>query len=201
MTGAKHCPPAAQRNVEPIISVLRSALPGRGRVLEIASGSGYHVVRFAAAFPDLHWQPSDPGADARASIALHRADAGLGNVGEPLDLPVESRPWPVSNVDAIVCINMIHIAPWAATTHLFAGAAEVLPHDGVVFAYGPFILDGDYIADSNRAFDLDLKARNPAWGLREVRDVETVAERHGFRRIATVAMPANNLSLVFRRVR
>ncbi|MBM3513429.1 MAG: DUF938 domain-containing protein [Alphaproteobacteria bacterium] len=201
MTQVKLCPPAAVRNAEPILAVLRSALPTTGTVLEIASGSGFHVAHFAKAFPGVTWQPSDLNPEARASIAAHIADDALPNVLPPLALDVTVRPWPIASIDAVICINMIHISPWRATEALFAGAGEKLARNAVLFTYGPYVVDGDFIAESNKAFDQDLRNRNPEWGLREVTDIETVADRHGFARVAMVAMPANNFTLVFRKIR
>ena len=194
-------PPAAQRNLQPILTVLQSALPRQGRFLEIASGSGYHVVNFARAFPDVVWQPSDPDAAARASIAAHIAAEAPPNVLAPLALDAEVQPWPVKAADAVLCINMIHISPWSATKALFAVASDLLERNGVLFTYGPYIIDGDFQADSNIAFDQSLKARNPAWGMRDVNDIDTLAGDVGFARVAMVAMPANNFSLVFRKRR
>lgn len=201
MTPIKICPPAAQRNVQPILNVLTSALPAAGRFLEIASGSGFHIANFARAFPGADWQPSDPDPAQRASIVAHIADSALENVRQPLALSVEDRPWPVTRVDAVICINMIHISPWRSSEALFAGASDVLGRNGVLFTYGPYIIDGDFIADSNKAFDHDLRQRNPDWGLRELRDLEALADRAGFMLAATIAMPANNFSLVFRKRR
>ncbi len=182
--------PATARNREPIREVLARELPATGTVLELASGSGEHAVHFAAAFPALIWQPSDPDATARASIAAWRAEAGLANLREPLALDATGE---LPDADAIVCINMIHISPWESTLGLFRGA-----RCGLVYLYGPYIVYGE-TAPSNRAFDASLRARDPRWGVRELRDVEAVAAGHGFARTALVAMPANNLSVVFRR--
>jgi SAM-dependent methyltransferase len=191
--------PASVRNAEPILAVLRRVLPPQGRVLEIASGSGYHAATFAAGLPGLTWQPSDLDPTNIESIAAYVAAARLANLRMPLVLDVTQRPWPPTDADALVCINMIHIAPWAATEGLFAGAGEVLAGGGVLFTYGPYILRGDFLAESNVAFDASLRARNPTWGLREVDDVAALAERHGFALPEIVPMPANNLSLVFRK--
>lgn len=190
---------ASRRNAGPILAVLRSALPPTGMVLEIAAGSGFHAATFAAALPGVTWQPSDPDAAMRASIEAHRADGGPANLLPPIELDVTVWPWPVTRAAVIVCINMIHIAPWAACEALFAGAGRVLDHDGVVFTYGPYRVDGDWRGNGNIAFDRSLRARNPLWGIRELRDVEAVAAGHGFWLAASVAMPANNLSLVFRK--
>lgn len=168
-------------------------------MLEIASGSGYHVAAFAAAFPQLRWQPTDPDTAARESIAAHIADTGLGNIAAPLLLDVTAPVWPITRVDVIVCINMIHISPWAATLGLFAGAARLLPHDGLLVTYGPYRFSGDFMADSNVAFDQSLKARNPAWGIRDVDDIQQVAKHAGFELEKTTPMPANNFTLTFRK--
>ena len=195
-------PPAAVRNADPITDVLARALaPVRakhGLVLEIAAGSGYHAAHFARAFPELIWQPSDPDPQQRASIAAHVAATGLANLRAPLALDVRA-PWPIGQADAVICINMIHISPWAATLALFKGAAAVLPQEGVLVTYGPYSISGDFMADSNVAFDQSLKARNPEWGIRDVVDVSRIAEDNGFALMETVRMPANNLTLVFRR--
>ncbi len=191
--------PHVARNREPILDVLRRVLPPRGVVLEIASGSGEHAVFFAKALPSLTWQPSDLDADALASIAEHRAEACLSNLLPPLALDVTSQTWPVARAQAIVCCNMIHIAPWAAGEGLIAGAARVLPAGGVLYLYGPYKSGGRHSAPSNAAFDADLRARNPAWGIRDLDDVTELAERCGFVSGETVPMPANNLSVIFRR--
>jgi hypothetical protein len=174
-------------------------LPARGLVLEIASGGGQHVVHFAKALPALTWQPNDPDPDARASIAEWIAADKLANVRPPLGFDARDETWPISACDAIVCINMIHIAPWTAAEGLFRGAQRLAPQ--VVFLYGPYRVRGRHTAPSNEAFDADLRARNPEWGLRDLQDVEALATRHGFGPAETVAMPANNLSVVFRAVR
>jgi SAM-dependent methyltransferase len=190
--------PAAARNRDPILSVLREVLPERGTVLEIASGSGEHAVHFAAGLPQIAWQPTDLDASARESIAAHRAAAALPNLLAPLALDVHGWPWPVARADAVVAINMIHIAPWTATEALMAGAARVLPSGGVLFLYGPYREHGVHTAPSNAAFDQSLRARDPAWGVRDLGDVTALAARHGLRFERRIAMPANNLSVVFR---
>ncbi|MDX2224721.1 MAG: DUF938 domain-containing protein [Rhodospirillaceae bacterium] len=196
---AKQVHDASRRNAQPILDVLRSALPPRGLVLEIAAGSGFHAATFAAALPGVTWQPTDADAAMRASIEAHRAEMGLSNLRPALALDVIAWPWPVMQVDAIVCINMIHISPWSACTALFGGASRVLDHDGVLFTYGPYRVDGDWRGEGNQAFDRSLRARNPDWGIRELREIEALAADQGFVLAATVAMPANNLSLVFRK--
>ena len=191
--------PAAERNKGPILEVLRRVLPQTGTVLEIASGTGQHVIHFAQALPALTWQPSDADPEARSSVTTYLAAHVLPNVLGPLDLDVHARPWPIPACDAIVCINMIHISPWTATEALFAGANEVL-RDGVVYLYGPYRLHGAHTAPSNAAFDRSLRAQNPQWGVRDLEEVTAVAGAAGFGLAETVQMPANNLSVVFRRV-
>lgn len=188
--------PATERNRDPILAVLTRVLAPcagiagqEGDVLEIASGTGQHVAYFAARLPGLRFQPSDPDPDHRASIAAWIAEAGLANVRAALALDATAESWPVAHpVGAIVCINMIHIAPWAATQGLMRGAARLLSPGATLYLYGPFMRAGRHTAPSNAAFDADLQARDPRWG---VRNLETVAE--------VVEMPANNLSVVFRR--
>ena len=191
--------PAVARNREPILSVLRQILPKHGTVLEIASGTGQHAVHFAAGLPNLTWQPSDVGMHALKSISAHRALAALPNLLAPIELEVEAPSWPVTRADAAVCINMIHIAPWSAAKGLMAGVGRVLPAGGVLYLYGPFQENGQHTAPSNAVFDASLRARNPEWGVREVGEVTDLAVSNGFELIERVAMPANNLSLVFRR--
>ena len=194
--------PAVARNREPILAVLQRVLPERGLVLEIASGSGEHAVYFAAALPHLTWQPTDPDPDARESIAAYRAAMALPNLLPPLALDAAASRWPVTQIDAImaiVSINMIHIAPWAAAEGLMAGAERLLPAGGVLFLYGPFREHGQHTAPSNAAFDESLRARNREWGVRDLDEVAALASRHGLALEERVAMPANNLSVVFRR--
>jgi SAM-dependent methyltransferase len=191
--------PAVARNREPILAVLRRVLPERGLVLEIASGSGEHAVYFAAALPHLTWQPSDPDPEARDSIAAYRAAAQLPNLLPPLALDAASPNWPVAQSDMIVSINMIHIAPWVAAEGLMAGAERLLAAGGVLFLYGPFREHGQHTAPSNAAFDESLRSRNREWGVRDLDEVAALASRHGFALKERVAMPANNLSVVFRR--
>jgi SAM-dependent methyltransferase len=188
--------PSALRNRDPILDVLRRVLPATGSVLEIASGSGEHVLHFAHALPGLAWQPSDPSAEARASIAAWLASEGLGNVRAPIDLDSSAVPWAVERADAIIAINMVHISPWAATVGLLRNAGRILPAGGVVYLYGPYRQTGVAFAESNAAFDADLRRRDPAWGIRALEDVVAEAEANGLRLAEVVAMPANNLSVV-----
>lgn len=191
--------PAVARNRDPILAVLRRVLPPTGLVLEIASGSGEHAVHVAAAMPALRWQPSDPAPAALASIAAHARAAGLANLLPPVSLDAAAPLWPVASADAIVAINMVHIAPWAATQGLMAGAGRVLPEGGPLVLYGPFTRDGRHTAPSNADFDADLRARDPAWGVRDMATIAEVASGCGLRLSERVEMPANNLILVFRR--
>ena len=191
--------PAAGRNREPIAAVLTEELPAAGLVLEVASGTGEHAVHFARTFPDLEWQPSDPEPDARESIAAWREEVGLANLLAPLELDAASPQWPISRADAVLCINMVHISPVAATKGLVAGAARLLAPGAPLILYGPYFDAEVETAPSNLAFDLDLQTRNPEWGLRSVEWLDSLAEKAGFRRTRRVAMPANNLTLVYRR--
>lgn len=193
---ARQFSPSTARNRDPILDVLRQALPPSGLVLEIASGTGEHAVHFAAHLPKLEWQPSDADAEARRSIAAWRAAAALPNLRPPLVLDVTVEPWPVARADAIVCINMIHIAPWSAAEALARGAARTLPRGGVLFLYGPYRREGRHTAPSNEAFDRDLKQRNSKWGVRDLEDVLKLAARNGLSMHRILEMPANNLSIV-----
>jgi SAM-dependent methyltransferase len=190
---------ATERNREPILEVLRRVLPARGSVLEIASGTGQHVAFFARALPELRWQPSDASAVHLESIRAWCDASGANNIAPALLLDVERQPWPVSHADAILNINMIHIAPWSATGALFDGAVRVLAPAGVLFLFGPFKRSGQHTAESNQRFDERLRAEDSRWGVRDLDDVERTAAAAGFRLAEVVPMPANNLSLVFRR--
>jgi len=196
---ARRMAPATERNREPILAVLRKVLPASGTVLEIASGTGQHAVHFAKAFPDITWQPSDPDAAARASIAAWTAHAALSNVRAPLALDVCSQPWGIEAAQAVVCINMIHISPWAAAQALFDGAGKVLGEGGVLFLYGPYRRDGAHTAPSNAAFDAQLRATDPEWGVRDMEAVIALGAAQGMRCDEPVPMPANNFSLIFRK--
>jgi hypothetical protein len=193
--------PATERNRTAILQVLRQVLPSSGTVLEIASGTGEHAVFFSRHLPGLVWQPSDLDAASRDSIAAWATEASIATLRPPLELDVQQplSAWPLQHADAVVCINMIHIAPWSAALGLLAGAAALLPAAGPLCLYGPFKRGGGHTAPSNQAFDEDLQRRNPDWG---VRDLETVCESAGaagFREPDIFEMPANNLSVVFRR--
>jgi Protein of unknown function (DUF938) len=195
----KKVAPAATRNRDAIAEVLAAFLPETGTVLEIASGSGEHIAHLATRWPHLTWQPSDPDADARRSIDAWSADVASGNIQPALALDVLAATWPVDYVDAILCINMVHIAPWEATMGLMRGASGWLANGDVLYLYGPFSETGVELAPSNAAFDDSLKTRNAEWGLRDVADVTRVAREQGFDLEKRIAMPANNLSLIFRK--
>ena len=193
--------PAVARNTGPILAVLKAHMPGRGPVLEIAAGSGEHAVAFAGALPGLDWTPSDPSAEARASIAAWAAAGDLPNLRAPLALDVlDPATWPEGPLQAVVCINMIHISPWTATEGLMALAGSRLAVGGLLVLYGPYREAEVPLAASNAAFDESLKARDPAWGLRDREAVAAAAKVEGLALTRRVEMPANNLMLLFRRV-
>ncbi|WP_081940710.1 DUF938 domain-containing protein [Sphingopyxis sp. LC81] len=191
--------PATLRNRDAIVAVLADWLPVAGTVLEVASGSGEHAVHFAAAFPQLDWQPSDPDPAGLTSIAAYRAEAGLVNIAPPLALDASAPEWPLDRAGAILCINMVHISPWEATLGLFAGAARLLAPAAPLILYGPYVEPDVPTAESNLAFDASLRSRNPAWGLRDTDAVKAAAADAGLAFAERRAMPANNLMLLFRR--
>jgi SAM-dependent methyltransferase len=197
----KRSSPATARNREPIREVLARYLPRSGLVLELASGAGEHAVHLARALPALEWQPSDADPAALASIAAWRDDAALPNLRAPLALDVMAEPWPVARADALVCINMIHIAPWEAALAMFAGAARLLAPGALLYLYGP-VRENGVTAPSNDDFDRSLRARDPRWGVRDVADLRAAAAgpAGGFVLEELIPMPANNSSLIFRRV-
>jgi hypothetical protein len=194
----KRVAPAAERNKVAIAEVLREVLPASGVVLEIASGSGQHSAFFARTFPDLSWQPSDLDSEALGSIEAYRAEAGLANLRPPILLDAAGAEWSLACADALVCINMIHIAPWDACVGLLRGASRVLPAGAPLVLYGPFSIDGDFTAPSNIAFDQRLRGDNPRWGVRELRDIERTAADAGLDLDRCVPLPANNHVVVFR---
>lgn len=195
----KRIAPAAERNTAPILEVLGRFVPEAGLLLEVASGTGQHAVAFARAFAGLTVQPTEPQAAGRESIEAHRVEAGLENLLPPLDLDVTHSEWPVARADVLVAINMVHISPWAATQALMAGAGRVLPPGGVLYLYGPYLVDGEPTTESNRTFDASLRMRDPRWGIRDLQVVTDEAAGHGLERVDVVPMPANNFSVVFRR--
>lgn len=190
--------PATVRNRDVIADVLAEILPEHGTILEIASGTGEHIIHFAQRFPELNWQPSDYSDASLPSIAAWVAEAGVPNVLPPVRLDASAPEWPVDQADAILCINMIHISPWAATQGLMAGAGRLLAPGTPLYLYGPFVRAGVETAPSNLAFDQSLKSRDPAWGLRDLGDVAALAEAHGLVLERVIDMPANNISAVFR---
>jgi len=195
--------PAAERNKGPIADALEHIVPPRGLLLEIASGSGQHAEHFAERFPELVIQPSDPAEDARVSLEARRLALGARNLRAPLAIDVTDPRWERSlegeQVTAVLSINMIHIAQAEATPGLFRGAAALLAAGSPCVLYGPFRFHGSFLAESNAAFDADLRRRDPRWGIRDVDEVTAVAAAAGFVREEMVAMPANNHVLVFRR--
>ena len=194
--------PAARRNAQAILRVLRAHLPAAGSVLEVASGSGEHAVAFSSALPGLRWTPSDPSAEARASIAAWSRTAALPNLQPPLALDAQDpATWPTGHFDALYCANMTHISPWSATEGLMDLAGRVLRRPGGLLAlYGPYREAEVPLAESNAAFDASLKERNVDWGLRDREMVEALARSHGLAATLRVQMPANNLILLFRAV-
>jgi SAM-dependent methyltransferase len=198
-------PPAALRNREPIADVLAEILPATGLVLEVASGSGVHAVHFARRFPGLTWQPSDIDPAALDSIAAYTAEVAAregalpGNLAAPIYLDAAAEPWPVSRADVVLSLNMVHISPWAACLGLLRGAGQVLRPGGLLIVYGPYRVRGQATAPSNEMFDRSLRAQDPAWGLRVLDDVAEAAAPHGLTLAQTFDMPANNLTVVFRK--
>jgi hypothetical protein len=192
--------PHVARNTRPIIDVLRGILPDEGLVLEVASGSGEHALAFARAFPHLLWQPTDADPVSLRSVDAWRTAEGVPNLLAPVHLDATADRWPLKDVQAILCINMVHISPWAATQGLLAGAARLLASGQALYLYGAYRQQDVETTPSNEAFDQSLKARNAEWGLRNLEDVVAEAGRHGLELDSVVPMPANNLSVVFRRV-
>ena len=191
--------PAVARNKDPILTVLRKVLPRHGTVLEIASGTGEHAAYFAAAIPELVWQPTDRDSDSLRSIAAHQRAAVQPNLLPPIELDVAAADWPVVAADAVLAINMVHISPWSSTLGLMSGAERILRPGGVLYLYGPYKEASRPLAPSNAAFDQSLRERDPEWGLRDLDDVCRLAASHGLELARRIEMPANNLSIVFRR--
>jgi tRNA A58 N-methylase Trm61 len=191
--------PATLRNRDPILAVLRRVLPRQGTVLEIGSGSGEHAAYFAAALAPLRWQPSDESDADFASISGWALEHGVTAVEPPLVLDATSDVWPVTHAEAIFSANVIHIAPWAVAEGMLRGAGRLLPSGAPLVLYGPFRRDGRHTARSNEAFDAELRRRDPSWGIRDIAEVTACASAHGLGLDEIVDMPANNLTLVFRR--
>lgn len=195
--------PAADRNAEPILEMLRKTLPSGDpassiRVLEIASGSGQHALYFSSRLPGVLWQPSDLSEESLASIRDYRTEGDPARFLEPIRLDAAKPPWNAGEFDAILCCNMIHISPWLSTEGLFGGGAKSLKPGAVLITYGPYRFSGVFTADSNREFDEDLKRRNPEWGVRDVDDLERLAQSVGFSLERTHSLPANNHALIWR---
>ncbi len=191
--------PAAARNRAPIADILAEELPENGTVLELASGTGEHAVYFASRFPNLQFQPSDFDVENLPSIAAWRDDAGLTNILDPIKIDASSDDWGIAKADAIVCINMIHISPIAATYGLLRGAGRILPEGGALILYGPYREEGVETVQSNLDFEVWLKNRNPEFGLRSAEWLDDVAREQGLKRTQRIAMPANNIMLVYRK--
>ena len=196
---SRMCWPAPERNKEPILEVLKKHLPSEGTVLELASGSGQHAAFFASKLPHLQWQPSDMDAENMPSIEAWVQHAQLPNLPRPVWVDATDETWPLVSANAIVCINMIHISPWAATEGLMKGASRILSQGGILYTYGPYMIDGEHTAPSNESFDRSLRSRNSAWGVRDAGVVAELAHSHGLIFQERVAMPANNFSLVFKK--
>jgi len=184
--------PAPERNKEPILSALRELLSERSEVLEVAAGSGQHAAHFARAQPGWRWLPTDPDPEHLASISAYVEDVALENLSRPVRLDVLNRPWDVASVDVVYCANMIHIAPWECGRALIEGSANILRPGGLLVLYGPYRIDGEHTSESNVSFDKSLRARDPAWGVRDLRAVDELAVEQGFEFVDRVAMPANN---------
>jgi SAM-dependent methyltransferase len=192
--------PATARNRQPILEALAPRLPDGARVLEVASGAGEHALYMAHALPGVRWQPTDRDPEALVSIAAWRDASGLSNLAAPIRLDAaDPASWPPGPFEAVVCINMVHISPWAATEGLMAGAARVLTPGGRLILYGPYLEAEVATAPSNLAFDESLKRRDPAWGLRDLADVKALAAGQGLAFAERIAMPANNLIVIFER--
>jgi SAM-dependent methyltransferase len=191
--------PSAERNRQPIAEVLSRVLPQSGLVLEVGSGTGQHAVHFARVMPQLTWQPSEQDADCLRSISAWASIEGLPNVRPPLYLDIADEQWPIEAADAVVSINLIHIAPWSATHALLRGASSILPTAGLLCLYGPYRAGGKHTSASNRAFDAQLQAVNPEWGVRDLDEVSSEARAVDLEFVRTFEMPANNLIVVFRK--
>ena len=191
--------PSSERNRDPILAVLKRVLPETGVLLEIAAGSGHHAAYFAPRFPGLTWQPTEPDPDGRASITAWVEHTNAANLRPPLDLDVTGDPWPVTEADAVFSANMIHIAPWQCCQGLMAGAGRILGPAGVLVLYGPFMRSGEHTAPSNAQFDASLKSRDASWGIRDLDDVTACAKACELALQEIVDMPANNLTVIFKR--
>ena len=194
---------ATARNRQPILEVLQTIIPDHGNILEIASGTGEHAYFFAPNFPQQQWIPSDKQSEYLESIKAWQADCPTDNLQLPLSIDVMTSNWYESllsqGIKTIICINMIHIAPWLAYLGLMTGAKKILPSNGIIYLYGPYKVNNQHTALSNQEFDRYLKSQNSSWGVRNLEDVVCVANDNGFILENKVSMPANNLSLIFRK--
>ncbi|MGB5723383.1 MAG: DUF938 domain-containing protein [Parasphingorhabdus sp.] len=197
--GRQRHAPATLRNRDAIVKVLRGILPDRGTILEIASGTGEHVVYFGQAFPGLTFQPSDPDPACLQSIAAWSKREGMANVLPPLQLDAQAALWDVPKPAAILCINMVHISPWESSIGLFEKAGKLLDPGAPFYLYGPYLRDEVETAPGNLDFERSLKSRNLRWGLRDVADMDALATRNGFVQESLSEMPANNISLIYRK--
>jgi SAM-dependent methyltransferase len=195
----KEYAPATFRNRDPILKVLTRTLPENGLVLEIASGSGEHAAYFTPRLKGLTWQPSAPNPESRASISSWAEEIQGYDLLTPVELDILVEPWPVLQADAIVCINMIHISPWAVTKSLMAGAGRTLRTGGILYLYGPYKVNGEHTSLSNQAFHERLKNLDTQWGIRDLTDVISEAKTQGLMHIQSIQMPANNQSIIFKR--
>jgi hypothetical protein len=191
--------PAAERNKGPIAEALAGVLPAAGTVLEVASGVGQHAEHLARAYPSLVWQPSEREEELREAIDARVRAAHLPNLVSAVHFDVLSPTPPLQQAAAMLCVNMIHVAPWPATVALFRQAASMLVRGAPLVLYGPFMRGGTHTARSNAEFDASLRARNAEWGLRDLDDVAEAASAHGLRPADLLPMPANNFTAVFRR--
>ena len=192
--------PAAERNKAPILAVLSEHVRSAEHILEVASGTGQHIMHFARRLPQITWQPSDCTDTLFEDICQSIRATGLANLAQPVLIDVTEQNWGGKAYDAIYCANMTHIAPWRAAEGLFAGAADCLTPNGQLFVYGPFKFNDQVLAESNQQFDLSLRARNPSWGIRNICELDGLAAQNSFFREDTYALPANNHLLVFRRL-
>jgi len=200
---ARQYAPATQRNREPILKVLSEVIPPNSNILEIASGTGEHAIFFAERLQSCRWIPSDLNSDAYHSIKSWKDTCPVGNLESPLLIDVTQDNWQEQiinrEINAIVNINMIHISPWQACIGLVKGAEEILSPGGILYLYGPYKRKGEHTSPSNASFDRSLRDRNPLWGVRDLETVVATAEAHSLKLQQVTAMPANNLSVIFRR--
>lgn len=192
------CAPASERNKRPILERLQQVLPRQGRLLEIGAGTGQHAVFFAARFPGLTWQASDQSGEIDGLRSRIEQEGPVG-MPAPLILDVTSESWPDGPFDAAFSANTAHIMSWAAVCAMFAGVGRILVAGGCFCLYGPFNVDGAFTAPSNEVFDLGLRARDPAMGLRDLDAIDRLARREALMPESRFEMPANNFLLVFRR--